>query len=59
LFVGVAPGAAPDISALTIKDLTSGLESRGFCVEHSPRDADAVIELLGRRQLFLSVRPPP
>jgi hypothetical protein len=56
LFVGMAPGAAPDISAPTIKDLTSGLESRGFCVEHSPRDADAVIELLGRRQLAKRAR---
>jgi len=56
LFIGVAPGAAPDISAPTIKDLTSGLESRGFCVEHSPRDTDAVIELLGRRQLAKRAR---
>jgi hypothetical protein len=51
LFVGAAPGTAPEISSPTLKDLTSGLQSRGLCVERSPRDADAAVELLGRRQL--------
>jgi len=51
LFVGVAPGTASDIAGPTIKDLTSGLQSRGFCVERSPLNADASVELLGRRQL--------
>jgi hypothetical protein len=51
LFVGAAPGTAPDIAGPTLKDLTSGLQSRGICVERSPRDADAAIELVGRRQL--------
>jgi hypothetical protein len=56
LFVAAAPGTALDISGPTVKDLTSELQSRGFCVERSPHDADAVIELLGRRQLPKRVR---
>jgi hypothetical protein len=51
LFIGVAPGTAPDISGPTIRDLTSGLQSRGFCAERPPHGADAVVELLARRQL--------
>jgi hypothetical protein len=51
IFVGAAPSTAPDISGPTLRDLTSGLQSRGFCVERSSRDADAAVELLGRRQL--------
>jgi hypothetical protein len=51
LFLGVAPGAAPDAAGPTITDLASGLQSRGFCIERAPHDADAAIELLGRRQL--------
>ena len=51
LFVGVAPGMAPDVSGPTLENLTRGLRSRGFCVERSPLDADAAVELLGRRQL--------
>ena len=51
LFIGVAPGTAPDISGPTLKDLTSGLQSRGFCIARTPHDAEAAIELLGRRQL--------
>jgi len=51
LFIGVAPGTPPDISGPTIKDLTSSLQSRGFCVDRPPHDADAAVELLARRQL--------
>jgi hypothetical protein len=51
LFIGVAPGAAPDISGPTLKDLASGLQSRGFCIARTPHDAEAAVELLGRRQL--------
>src|SRR5262245_47923494 len=51
LVIGAAPGTHPDISGPTVKDLTSGLQSRGFCVERPPLDADAAVELLARRQL--------
>src|SRR5262245_30006089 len=51
LFIGLAPGTAPDISGPTLKDLTSVLQSRGFCIARTPLDAEAAIELLGRRQL--------
>jgi hypothetical protein len=51
LLVGVAPGMSPDVSGPTLEDLTSGLRSRGFCVERSAHDADAAVELLARRQL--------
>jgi len=51
LFVGVAPATAPDNSGATVKDLTSGLQSRGFCIARSSRDAAATVELLGRRLL--------
>jgi hypothetical protein len=49
LFVGVAPDAAPDTAGPTVTDLTSSLQSRGVCVDHSPREADVSVEILSSR----------